>query len=133
MTEAEQEHIAAIEHDLATAVDRRSCVTLDDIDADVLLRELARLRNQAMDFADVFNQLYTYMEETRVTYWIAGLVAHPDIVGYMKTATTMPLLPVEHYKQGGDSDCGFYGESYFPTTYPDGDGGVLYLHVTWTE
>jgi hypothetical protein len=129
----EAQHIAAIEHDLATAVDRRSRVSLDDIDADVLLRELARLRSQTMDFADVFNQLSVYMEETRVTYWVAGLVAHPEIGGYRKTPTTMSVLPVEYYKQEGDADYGFSGESYFPTNYPDGDGGVLYLHVSWTE
>lgn len=131
MTEAQ--HIAAIEHDLATAVDRRSRVTLDDIDADVLLRELARLRNQAMDFADVFNQLSVYMGESRLTYDIMGLVAHHELRGYTKTPTTMPVLPVEYYKQEGDADYGFYGDSYFPTAYPDGDGGVLYLHVSWTE
>jgi hypothetical protein len=129
----EAQHIAAIEHDLATAVDRRSRVSLDDIDADVLLRELARLRNQKMDFADVFNQLSAYMEETRVTYWIVGLVAHLELGGYRKTSTTMSVLPVEYYKQEGDADSGFYGDSYFPTIYSNGDGGVLYLHVSWTE
>ncbi len=53
MNEAEQEHIDGIEHDLATAVDRRSRVSLDDIDADVLLRELARLRNLLGEACDM--------------------------------------------------------------------------------
>jgi len=51
MTEAQ--HIAAIEHDLTTAVDRRSRVSLDDIDADVHLRELSRLRNLLGEACDM--------------------------------------------------------------------------------
>jgi hypothetical protein len=49
----EAQHIDAIEHDLATAVDRRSRVSLDDIDADVLLRELARLQNLLGEACDM--------------------------------------------------------------------------------
>jgi hypothetical protein len=51
----EAQHIAAIEHDLATAVDRRSRVSLDDIDADVLLRELSRLRNLLAEACDMLS------------------------------------------------------------------------------
>ena len=129
----EAEHIAAIEHDLRQTVEGRGRTSLDDVDSAVLLKELTRLRSQTMDFADVINQLSVSMDESRVTYGIVGLVAHPDLRGYMETSTTMSVLPVEYYKQDGDADYGFCGDSYFPTAYSDGDGGVLYLHVFWTE
>jgi hypothetical protein len=45
----------------------------------------------------------------------------------------MTVLPVRFIEQQGDDDCGFYGEIYFPTSYSNGDGGVLYLHVDYAE
>jgi hypothetical protein len=45
----------------------------------------------------------------------------------------MKMFPTEYVRQFGDCDYGFYGDIYFPTTYSNGDGGVLYLHVSWTE
>jgi hypothetical protein len=83
-----------------------------------------------MDFADTINQLSDHME----CYWqINGLVAFPDLNGFEKQDTDMPMLPVEFVKQSGCGDYGFHGEIYFPTTYPNGDGGVLHLHVRFHD
>ena len=49
----EAQHIAAIEHDLQQAVNGRGRAFIDDIDADVLLRELARLRNLLGEACDM--------------------------------------------------------------------------------
>ena len=44
----------------------------------------------------------------------------------------MEIFPIEYVFQKGDDDFGFSGEIYLPTVYPNGDGGVLYLHI-WFE
>jgi hypothetical protein len=131
MTEAQ--HIAAIELEMSEAVANRERVFMDDIDAAALLKELARLRSNTMDFADVFNQLAEYMGKAGLSWSAKGLVAFPNLLNHDEVSTNMGLLPYEYVKQSGDCDYGFYGDSYFPTTYSNGDGGVLYLHVSWTE
>ena len=80
-----------------------------------------------MDFADTINQLSAHMD---CSYWhIKGLVAFPEMTGFQRQETEMKTLPVEFVKQNGDDDYGFSGEIYFPTTYQNGDGGVLHLHI----
>lgn len=80
-----------------------------------------------MDFADTINALTTHLDGC---FWrIKGLVASPDLAGFQQQETDMPMLPVEFVKQQGDADYGFTGEIFFPTTYSNGDGGVLHLHV----
>lgn len=82
-----------------------------------------------MDFADVINGLFDHMDGG---FWnIKGLIAHPDLNGFSEQKTEMELLPVEFVRQYGDGDYGFHGDIYFPTTYSNGDGGVLYLHITF--
>jgi hypothetical protein len=80
-----------------------------------------------MDFADTINQLSVRMEGSDLR--IKGLVGFPDLTGFYRQETNMKMLPVEFVKQSGDGDYGFHGEIYFPTAYPNGDGGVLYLHI----
>ncbi len=80
-----------------------------------------------MDFADTINALSEHMDKT---HWrIKGLVSFPNLGGFQKQETGIALLPVEFVRQQGDDDYGFSGEIYFPTTYGNGDGGVLHLHV----
>jgi len=84
-----------------------------------------------MDFAETINALTKHMESS---HWaIDRLEAFPNLSGFQKQATDMQLLPVEFVRQQGDDDYGFSGEIYFPTPYPDGDGGVLYLHVAFSD
>lgn len=83
-----------------------------------------------MDFADVINAL---IERFGDSHWIIrGLVFDPDLKGFSRQETDIDVLPVEFVNQQGDDDYGFNGTIYFPTTYPDGDGGKLYLHVTFS-
>ena len=84
-----------------------------------------------MDFADVFNAISTHMDATNWT--IKGLVALPDLTGFDKQETDMPLLPTEYVKQSGCGDYGYHGTIFFPTTYSNGDGGVLHLHVEYAD
>lgn len=84
-----------------------------------------------MDFADTINQLIDHMGGS--TLRIKGLVCSPDLKGFQKQETEMALLPVEYVKQQGDGDYGYHGEIYFPTTYPDGDGGVMHLHIEFDD
>ena len=83
-----------------------------------------------MDFADTINELTQHLDGN---FWtLKGLVAFPELAGFQRQATDMKTLPVEFVKQSGDDDYGFHGEIYFPTTYPNGDGGVLHLHVAFS-
>lgn len=86
-----------------------------------------------MDFADAINQIQASMEGN--SWQIEGLAARPDLSGFDEQETDMPLFPVEYVRQNGGGDySGYYGDIYFPTTYPDGDGvGVLFLHITYHE
>ena len=84
-----------------------------------------------MDFADVFNAIEEHMNGMNWT--IRGLEAFPDLTGFSKQETEMALFPIEHVKQSGCGDYGFHGKIYLPTTYPNGDGGVLYLQVTYAD
>lgn len=84
-----------------------------------------------MDFADTINALSSHFV---IDSWmIKGLVAHPDLTKCGRQETEMSLLPIEFVDQRGGGDFGFYGDIYFPTKYSDGDGGVLYLHVTYSD
>ena len=84
-----------------------------------------------MDFADVLNALSQHMN---VSSWtIKDLVAYPDLKGFDKQETDIRLLPVEYVKQSGCGDCGYHGTIYFPTTYTNGDGGVLHIHVEYSD
>lgn len=84
-----------------------------------------------MDFADAMNQLTAHME---VTQWTPkGLVGFPDLTGFERQDTDMPLLPVEYVKQSGCADYGFHGTIFFPTPYPNGDGGFLHLQVEYHD
>lgn len=81
-----------------------------------------------MDLADTINELAEHMHGE---YWnITGLVDHPDLSKFQKQETDMKTLPVEYVHQVGHEDC-FHGEILFPTIYPDGDGRVLFLRVTF--
>lgn len=80
-----------------------------------------------MDFADVINQLSDHMSNDVIH--IKGLVAHPNLTGFHLEQTDMTLLPLMYVQQQGDADHGFYGQIYFPTTYPNGDGGFMHLNV----
>lgn len=84
-----------------------------------------------MDFADVLNDLSSHMQ---VSSWtIKGLVSFPDLTGFDKQETDMELLPVEYIKQTGCGDYGYYGTIYFPTTYENGDGGFMHIHVEYAD
>jgi len=83
-----------------------------------------------MDFADVINGLIEHLDGV---YWhIEGLVAFPNLNGFSKQETDIAIFPIEFVKQQGDGDYGFCGEIYFPTNYPNGDDGNMYLHVTFS-
>lgn len=83
-----------------------------------------------MDFAAAINGLTEHFDGV---YWhIEGLVSFPDLTGFSKQETDIDIFPIEFVKQKGDADYGFNGTIYFPTTYPNGDGGKLYLHVTFS-
>lgn len=83
-----------------------------------------------MDFADVFNAISEHMDGN---WTIKGLVAHPDLKGFDKQETEMELFPVEYVNQRGCGDYGYWGTIYLPTTYSNGDGGVLYIHIEFSE
>lgn len=84
-----------------------------------------------MDFADTINDLCGHM--AGYTWVIKGLVTHPNLAGFTQQATELPRLPVEFVKQVGDGDYGYHGDIYFPLPYGNGDGGMQYLHVQYTE
>ena len=84
-----------------------------------------------MDFADVFNALSGHMEVTNWT--ITRLESFPDLTGFERQETDMPLLPVEYVKQSGCGDFGYRGIVYFPTTYSNGDGGVMHIRVEYYD
>lgn len=89
------------------------------------------LPEKKMDFADVLNAL---SEHIKVSSWtIKGLVSYPDLKDFDKQETDMPILPVKYVKQSGCGDYGFYGTIYFPTTYTNGDGGVMHIHVEYAD
>lgn len=131
----EAQHIAAIEDDLRQTVEGRGRAGLDDVDAAMLLKELARLRNKRLSFVDVYSQLSEWMGELKFS--INGIVAHPDLSRYDVIGTTMNALPEEYVtkeyvaKYEEDDLTGYRSDSYFPI-FLDNDN-VLYLHVTWTE
>lgn len=82
-----------------------------------------------MDFADTINELTKHLDGT---FWtLKGMVAFPELEGFQQQDTGMKTLPIEFVKQKGDDDYGFSGEIYFPTSYPNGDGGRLHLHVAF--
>ena len=85
-----------------------------------------------MDFADAVNQLITHFEETCSSWQIQGFVFSPNLKGTQEQTTNMELLPIEFVDQRGDGDYGYHGNVFFPTTYSNGDGGYLYLHVTFS-
>lgn len=80
-----------------------------------------------MDLAETINELTQHMADT--SWHIYGLVAFPDLKGFQQQETDMKSMPVEFVRQSGDADYGFVGEIYFPTSYPNGDGGVMHLHI----
>lgn len=84
-----------------------------------------------MDFADVFNAISLHMNG--MNFVIKGLEAFPDLAGFDKQETDMHLFPVEYVKQSGCGDYGYHGTIFFPTTYPNGDGGVLHLRVEYAD
>lgn len=84
-----------------------------------------------MDFADTINQLSAHMEG--MTWRIRGLVSEHNLNGFKMQDTDMPLLPVEYVRQLGDADYGFHGTCLFPTTYQNGDGGVMLLEVEFHD
>ena len=86
---------------------------------------------QTMDFADVFNALTAHMDG--MSWAIRGLVSNPDLAGFDKQETDMPMFPVEYIDQRGCGDYGYHGTIYFPTTYSDGDGGVMCIRVEFSE
>ncbi len=86
-----------------------------------------------MDFADVFNAIATHMDSSGSSWIIKGLEAHPDLAGFSKQETDMALFPVEYIDQRGDGDYGYHGTIYFPTTYSNGDGGVMFIRVEYSE
>lgn len=83
-----------------------------------------------MDFADVFNAISQHMDGNWI---IKGLEAFPDLSDFDRQETEMQLFPVEYVKQSGCGDYGYYGTIYFPTTYSNGDGGVLFLRVEYAD
>ena len=84
-----------------------------------------------MDFADVFNAISEHMDGMNWT--IKGLVAFPNLSGFDKQETENELFPFEYVNRRGDGDYGYYGTIYLPTTYSNGDGGVLYIHIEYAE
>lgn len=84
-----------------------------------------------MDFADVLNDLSKIMDGA--TWTITGLEAFPNLSGFDRQETGVELLPVEYVKQSGCADYGYHGTIYFPTTYPNGDGGVLHIRVKYSD
>ena len=84
-----------------------------------------------MDFADVFNAIDEHMNG--MNWVIKGIVAFPELSGFDKQETEMTLFPIEYVQERGCGDYGYHGTIYFPTTYPNGDGGVLHLHIEYSE
>jgi len=84
-----------------------------------------------MDFADVFNAISAHMGSTN--WFVRGLVAHPDLKGFDQQETGIEMFPIEYVKQSGCGDYGFHGTLYLPTTYSNGDGGVLYIRVEFSD
>lgn len=84
-----------------------------------------------MDFADVFNAIEEHMNG--INWTIRGLEPFPDLTGFNKQETETSLFPVEYVKQSGCGDYGFHGTIYLPTTYSNGDGGVLHLCITYAD
>lgn len=86
---------------------------------------------EVMDFADVFNALSLIMDGTN--WHIEGIEAHPNLKGFNKQETESSLFPIEYVKQSGCGDYGYHGTVYFPTTYPNGDGGVMHVRVDYND
>lgn len=84
-----------------------------------------------MDFAEVFIELSKHMNG--MSWSVTGIESHPDLKGFGEQETSMALFPVEWVKQIGCGDYGYHGTIYFPTTYPNGDGGVMHIRVEFTD
>ena len=84
-----------------------------------------------MYFADVWNDLTNHINMT--TWNIEGVEAFPDLTGFDRQVTDSSLFPIEYVKQSGDGDHGYHGTVFFPTTYPNGDGGVLHIRVSYYD
>ena len=84
-----------------------------------------------MDFADVLSALSLHMNG--MSWTIKGLDGYPDLTGFDRQETGLALLPVEYVKQSGCGDYGYHWTIYFPTTYPNGDGGVMHLRVEYSD
>ena len=84
-----------------------------------------------MDFADVLNELSKHMNG--ISWSIVRLEPFPDLTGFGRQETDMELFPVEYVKQSGCGDYGYHGTIYFPTTYPNGDGGVMHIRVEYAD
>lgn len=83
-----------------------------------------------MDLADVLNDLLQHLED--VNWWFTGFEFDPELSKYQKQETMMESLPVAWVYQVGDDDHGFHGSMLFPTEYPDGDGGKLFLKIEFS-
>lgn len=94
---------------------------------------MSAARMESMDFADVFNAISAHMDSSASSWSIKGLDAFPDLAGFSKQETDMALFPVEYVNQRGCGDYGYHGTIYFPTTYPNGDGGVMCIRVEYSE
>lgn len=84
-----------------------------------------------MDFADTINAIEQHMNG--INWTIKGIVGFPDLTGFDKQETDMALLPLGYVKQSGCGDYGYHGTIYFPSTYPNGDGGVAYIHIEYAD
>lgn len=82
-----------------------------------------------MDFAKVINELIDHMDGN--SWSIHGFEPHPDLSDHQEQETGMETLPIEYVSQQGCDDYGFSGTIFFPTEYTNGDGGKLYLQVSF--
>ena len=84
-----------------------------------------------MDFLETIGELLEHMLDSDGSWEIEGILCRPDLDDYQRQETSLVTLPIEYMNQLGDDDHGFHGDALYPLTYPDGDGGVMYLHVTF--
>jgi hypothetical protein len=82
-----------------------------------------------MDLADAINDLLK-LEMGQLS--IEGLTTKPDMLDndFKENGSDFGLEFFDHYFIDSVQDEEYsYGDLYFPTTYSNGDGGFLYLHI----
>ena len=81
---------------------------------------------------DLLTTIHELQDHLKDLYWtLEGFDSNPDLKCYQLQDTEMKSLPEEYVYQTGNCDYGFSGIIYFKTEYPDGDGGKLYLKISF--